>query len=450
MNGMTIGEMLRACRGEWQGPEETLTKAPSSIVTDSRQAGEGSLFLALRGEKTDGHKYIPDVLQKGALAVLCEERGAAGEPRIVVPDTLAAMQQIAAASRKRWDIPFIGVTGSVGKTTAKEMLAAALSGKYEVFKTPGSMNGQIGIPVSLIGLHGEYDVAVIEMGVSLFGEMTRLTNMVHPDMAVFTNIGDAHIEFLGSREGILKAKSEIFENLDADGVAILNGDDALLDTVALPQRIVRCGESAHADVRVSALRDRGIDGIACTVITERAEYQLNIPAPGRHMIYAASLAAAVGEELGLSVPEIERGVALYEPAGSRMRVHRLSGDRRLLDDCYNANPQSMSAALRVLAASEGKKIAVLGDMKELGELTESAHRAMGELCALLGIDRVIAVGEYARGIADAAHESAEWYPDAESAVDAARAAFTEGSVLLCKASHSMHLEKIVEELLKTT
>ena len=450
MNGMTIGEMLRACRGEWQGNEETLTKAPSSIVTDSRQAGEGSLFLALRGEKTDGHKYIPDVLQKGALAVLCEERGAAGEPRIVVPDTLAAMQQIAAASRKRWDIPFIGVTGSVGKTTAKEMLAAALSGKYEVFKTPGSMNGQIGIPVSLIGLHGEYDVAVIEMGVSLFGEMTRLTNMVHPDMAVFTNIGDAHIEFLGSREGILKAKSEIFENLDADGVAILNGDDALLDTVALPQRIVRCGESAHADVRVSALRDRGIDGIACTVTTERAEYQLNIPAPGRHMIYAASLAAAVGEELGLSVPEIERGVALYEPAGSRMRVHRLSGDRRLLDDCYNANPQSMSAALRVLAASEGKKIAVLGDMKELGELTESAHRAMGELCALLGIDRVIAVGEYARGIADAAHESAEWYPDAESAVDAARAAFTEGSVLLCKASHSMHLEKIVEELLKTT
>ena len=294
------------------------------------------------------------------------------------------------------------------------------------------------------------EAAVIETGMDHFGEIRYLGEMVRPHIAVITNIGDAHIEFLGSREGILKAKSEIFENLDADGVAILNGDDALLDTVALPQRIVRCGESAHADVRVSALRDRGIDGIACTVTTERAEYQLNIPAPGRHMIYAASLAVAVGEELGLSVPEIERGVALYEPAGSRMRVHRLSGDRRLLDDCYNANPQSMSAALRVLAASEGKKIAVLGDMKELGELTESAHRAMGELCALLGIDRVIAVGEYARGIADAAHESAEWYPDAESAVDAARAAFTEGSVLLCKASHSMHLEKIVEELLKTT
>ena len=221
MNGMTIGEMLRACRGEWQGNKDTLDKTPVSVVTDSRQAGEGSLFLALRGERTDGHRYIPDVLRKGALAVLCEERGAAGEPRIVVPDTLAAMQQIAAASRKRWDIPFIGVTGSVGKTTAKEMLAAALSGKYSVFKTPGSMNGQIGIPVSLIGLHGDYDAAVIEMGVSLFGEMTRLTNMVQPDMAVFTNIGDAHLEALGDRPGVLRAKSEILQSMK-NGAIICN------------------------------------------------------------------------------------------------------------------------------------------------------------------------------------------------------------------------------------
>ena len=228
MNGMTIGEMLRACRGEWQGDKDTLDKTPVSVVTDSRQAGEGSLFLALRGERTDGHRYIPDVLRKGALAVLCEERGAAGEPRIVVQDTLAAMQQIAAASRKRWNIPFIGVTGSVGKTTAKEMLAAALSGKYSVFKTPGSMNGQIGIPVSLIGLHGDYDAAVIEMGVSLFGEMTRLTNMVQPDMAVFTNIGDAHLEALGDRPGVLRAKSEILQGMKNGAVIFANGDDALL------------------------------------------------------------------------------------------------------------------------------------------------------------------------------------------------------------------------------
>lgn len=227
----------------------------SALVHRDRQpaGGEGSLFLALRGEKTDGHKYIPDVLQKGALAVLCEERGAAGEePRIVVPDTLAAMQQIAAASRKRWDIPFVGVTGSVGKTTAKEMLAAALSGKYEVFKTPGSMNGQIGIPVSLIGLHGEYDVAVIEMGVSLFGEMTRLTNMVHPDMAVFTNIGDAHLEALGDRPGILRAKSEILQGMGPDAVIFANGDDALLSAADFGRKIP--SSSVSVKTALSALR----------------------------------------------------------------------------------------------------------------------------------------------------------------------------------------------------
>ena len=167
MNGMTIGEMLRACRGEWQGTEETLTKAPSSIVTDSRQAGEGSLFLALRGEKTDGHKYIPDVLQKGALAVLCEERGAAGEPRIVVPDTLAAMQQIAAASRKRWNIPFIGVTGSVGKTTTKEMIASVVSQRYRTLKTAENFNNDIGTPLTLLGLDDTYEAAVIETGLPI-------------------------------------------------------------------------------------------------------------------------------------------------------------------------------------------------------------------------------------------------------------------------------------------
>ena len=436
MRRLTVSELLTATGGTLLAGG--VSAAVTSVSTDSRKAGEGALFIPLTGERFDGHDYIDKALALGAAGCLCARTPAAFLPDkfyIAVPDTRLALKALASWYRGQFNIPVVQITGSVGKTTTKEMIASVVSQRYRTLKTAENFNNDIGTPLTLLGLDDTYEAAVIETGMDHFGEIRYLGEMVRPHIAVITNIGDAHIEFLGSREGILKAKSEIFENLDADGVAILNGDDALLDTVALPQRIVRCGESAHADVRVSALRDRGID---------------RIPAPGRHMIYAASLAAAVGEELGLSVPEIERGVALYEPAGSRMRVHRLSGDRRLLDDCYNANPQSMSAALRVLAASEGKKIAVLGDMKELGELTESAHRAMGELCALLGIDRVIAAGEYARGIADAAHESAEWYPDAESAVDAARAAFTEGSVLLCKASHSMHLEKIVEELLKTT
>ena len=451
MKTLTAAELLTATGGTLLAGGENAVV--TSVSTDSRTAGAGALFIPLAGERFDGHDYIDKALTLGAAGCLCAKTPARflpGKFYISVPDTRLALKALASWYRGQFSIPVVQITGSVGKTTTKEMIASVLSQKYRTLKTAENFNNDIGTPLTLLGLDDTCEAAVIETGMDHFGEIRYLGEMVRPHIAVITNIGDAHIEFLGSREGILKAKSEIFENLDADGVAVLNGDDALLDTVNIPQRTVRCGESEGAQVRVSGLTDRGIDGIACTVTTARAEYHLDVPAPGRHMIYAASLAVAVGEELGLSVEEIERGAAAYVPTGSRMRVHRLSGGRRLLDDCYNANPQSMSASLRVLAASTGKKIAVLGDMKELGELTESAHRAMGELCALLGIDHVIAVGEDARGIADAVGEGAEWYPDAESAVGAAEREFTEGSVLLCKASHSMHMEKIVEELLKTT
>ena len=451
MKKLTVSNLLAATGGVLLAGEESAEV--TSVSTDSRKAGEGALFVPLVGERFDGHDYIDKALALGAAGCLCAKAPEAfedGKFYISVPDTRLALKALASWYRGQFDIPCVQITGSVGKTTTKEMIATVLSQKYRTLKTAENFNNDIGTPLTLLGLDDTYEAAVIETGMDHFGEIRYLGEMVRPHIAVITNIGDAHIEFLGSREGILKAKSEIFENLDADGTAVLNGDDVLLDTVKLPQRIVRCGESAHSGAHVSAVTDRGIDGVDCTVTTEKATYHLHIPSPGRHMIYAASLAAAVGEELGLSVGEIERGVAAYEPAGSRMRVHRLSGNRRLLDDCYNANPQSMGASLRVLAASEGRKIAVLGDMKELGAITKAAHREMGELCAALGIDRVIAVGEYAKGIAAAASGRSEWFADAQSAACAAQREFTAGSVLLCKASHSMHLEKIVEELLKAT
>ena len=442
MNGMTIGEMLRACRGEWQGNEETLTKAPSSIVTDSRQAGEGSLFLALRGEKTDGHKYIPDVLQKGALAVLCEERGAAGEPRIVVPDTLAAMQQIAAASRKRWDIPFIGVTGSVGKTTAKEMLAAALSGKYEVFKTPGSMNGQIGIPVSLIGLHGEYDVAVIEMGVSLFGEMTRLTNMVHPDMAVFTNIGDAHLEALGDRPGILRAKSEILQGMGPDAVIFANGDDAFLSAADFGRKTVLFGLGENCAVRAADIQHFG-ESLSCSILAGERSFPVTVPAYGTYMIYSVLAAAAVSLELGLSDAEIARGLARYETVGRRSRVVK-TGYCTLVDDCYNANPTSDRAAIDSLASLSGRHVCILGDMLEMGGNAPELHRSVGEYAAAHGVDLVITQGELAKYIAEGAGTAGVHFADRASLLAALPELLHEGDVVLVKASHGAHFEEISE------
>ena len=450
MNALTVSELLTATGGTLLAGDRSARAV--SVSTDSRRCGEGALFIPLGGERFDGHDYIDSALSGGAAGCLCAKTPARllpGKFYVSVADTRLALKALASWYRGQFRLPVVQVTGSVGKTTAKEMIASVLSQKYRTLKTEANFNNDIGTPLTLLGLDESFEAAVIETGMDHFGEIRYLGEMVRPDVAVITNIGDAHIEFLGSREGILRAKSEIFENLAPDGVAVLNGDDELLDTVRLPQRIVRCGESAGSQARVTQVVDRGIDGVACTVTTEKAVYRLEIPSPGRHMIYAASLAAAVGEELGLSVSEIERGAACYEPAGSRMRVHRLSGDRRLLDDCYNANPQSMAASLRVLASSGGKRIAVLGDMKELGALTEAAHREMGGLCAALGVECVIAIGEYAKNIAIAMGEKAMWFTDVEAALDAVRAEFTAGSALLVKGSHSMHLEKIVEELLKT-
>lgn len=365
-----------------------------------------------------------------------------GEPRIVVPDTLAAMQQIAAASRKRWNIPFIGVTGSVGKTTAKEMLTAALSGKYEVFKTPGSMNGQIGIPVSLIGLHGEYDVAVIEMGISLFGEMTRLTNMVHPDMAVFTNIGDAHLEALGDRPGILRAKSEILQGMGPDAVIFANGDDALLSAADFGRKTVLFGLGENCAVRAADVRHCG-ESLSCCIFAGERSFPVTVPAYGTYMIYSVLAAAAVSLELGLSDAEIARGLARYETVGRRSRVVK-TGYCTLVDDCYNANPTSDRAAIDSLASLSGRHVCILGDMLEMGGNAPELHRSVGEYAAAHGVDLVITQGELAKYIAEGAGTAGAHYADRASLLTALPELLHEGDVVLVKASHGAHFEEISE------
>ena len=330
------------------------------------------------------------------------------------------------------------------------LLAAVLGAKLRVLKTPENFNNDIGTPLTLLGLGPEHQAAVIETGMNHFGEIRYLGEMVRPDIAVISNIGDAHIEHLGSREGILKAKSEIFENLKPEGLAVLNGDDALLNTLDLPFRTVRCGRSEHCAVRVMDMADHGVAGITCTVVSPRDTYHLTIPAPGEHMAYSAAIAVAVGEELGLSTEEITRGAASYEPAGSRMRVLRLRDGRLVLDDCYNANPQSVTAALEILAKTEcGRKVAVLGDMGELGDLTDQAHYNMGALAAMLGIDEVVAIGAKAEKIADGAAQSGgsvTHFATKEEAVHELTDQLGTDTAMLVKASHAMHFGWIVEQL----
>jgi UDP-N-acetylmuramoyl-tripeptide--D-alanyl-D-alanine ligase len=444
----TVREICAAVGGTLlQGEGDALI---TGVTTDSRAVSAGQLFIPLTGERFDGHAYIDVALTAGAAGCLTArtpETLLPGKAYVQVADTRLALAALAAWYRSRFDLPVVQITGSAGKTTTKEMVAAVLSQRYDTLKTQANFNNDIGTPLTLLGLAPHHQAAVIETGMNHFGEIRYLGAMVRPDIAVITNVGDAHIENLGNtRQGILQAKCEIFEHLSPDGIAVLNGDDPLLNTVALPQTILRCGRGEGCDVRVTDVDDRGIEGVACTVTTAQASYRLHTDSPGAYMIYPMAMAAAIGEALGLTGEEITAGVAAYVPTGSRMHLIRLPEGRLLIDDCYNANPQAMAEALKLLAAASfRRRAAVLGDMGELGELTTSAHRAIGALTGELGLDTVIAIGEKARDIAAAA-PGAQWYPSVSDAMPAVRAAFTDGTAMLVKASHAMHFENIVKEL----
>ena len=444
----TVREICAAVGGTLlQGEGSALI---TGVTTDSRAVSAGQLFIPLTGERFDGHAYIGSALSSGAAGCLTArtpETLLPGKLYVRVADTRLALKALAAWYRSRFTLPVVQITGSAGKTTTKEMVAAVLSRRYDTLKTQANFNNDIGTPLTLLGLAPQHQAAVIETGMNHFGEICYLGEMVRPDIAVITNVGDAHIENLGNtRQGILRAKCEIFQHLSPDGIAVLNGDDPLLNTVALPQTILRCGRGENCNVRVTDVDDRGIEGIACIVTTDKASYRLATASPGSFMIYPMAMAAAIGEVLGLTGEEIAAGVAAYVPTGSRMHLIRLPEGRLLIDDCYNANPQAMEEALKLLAVTPARRrAAVLGDMGELGELTVSAHRAIGVLTGELHLDSVIAIGEKARDIASAA-PNARWYASVDDAMPVIRAAFTEGTAVLVKASHAMHFENIVKEL----
>ena len=423
----------------------------TGVTTDSRAVQPGQLFIPLVGERFDGHAYISKALDGGAAGCLTArepETLLPGKLYIQVADTRLALKALASWYRDKFDLPVVQVTGSAGKTTTKEMIASVLSQRYNTLRTEGNFNNDIGAPLTLLRLMPEHQAAVIETGMNHFGEIRYLGEMVRPDIAVITNVGDAHIENLGNtRQGILHAKCEIFENLAPEGIAVLNGDDELLNTVTLPQTILRCGAGDGCDVRVTDIDDRGLEGVACTVTIEGEHYRLTTSAPGRYMIYPMAMAAAIGRRLGLTGEEIAAGVAAYTTVGSRMHLIRLPGERLVIDDCYNANPQSMTEGLRMLAASPARhRVAVLGDMGELGQLTAQAHRDMGVLTRRLGLTAV-AVGEKMHALTET-DPQAQWFATVEEAMPAIRQLFTPGTAVLVKASHAMHFERIVKELEK--
>ena len=449
MTPCTVREICDAVGGTLlQSSEVSVTR----VSTDSRSIPEGALFVPLVGERFDGHAYIGKALESGAAGCLTARTPDAllpGKFYIQVSDTRLALKALALWYRGRFALPVVQVTGSAGKTTTKEMIACVLGRRFRTLKTQANFNNDIGTPLTLLELAPEHQAAVIETGMNHFGEIRYLGEMVRPDIAVITNVGDAHIENLGNtRQGILRAKCEIFENLAPDGVAVLNGDDPLLNTIVLPQRILRCGTGEGCDVRVTEVDDQGLEGVACTVTTAKTSYRLKTPSPGAYMIYPLAMAAAIGEYLGLTAEEITAGAADYVPVGSRMHLIPMDGQRLIIDDCYNANPQAMAEALRMLAKSRHRrKVAVVGDMGELGELTEQAHRDVGALARELKLDAVVAVGEKMRALRET-DPSALWFPDTASALPALPDLFVGNTAVMVKASHAMHFESIVKELEK--
>ena len=448
MKNLTIRNILKACGGRYLGDPADLDREVSVVTTDSCKLEAGCLFAALAGERVDGHDYIPAALAGGAACVLAERvpEGAAGSI-ILVPSTLAALQDTAAFYRSQFSLPVIGITGSVGKTTAKEMVASVLAQRYDVHKTAGNFNNDLGVPLTLFGLREEHGAAVVEMGVSHFGDMARLARMVRPDYALFTAIGYAHLEYLGSREGVLREKTVVLDYLPETGAAFCNGDDDLLAALACSCAKRTFGLGPDCAVRAEKLRALENGGTACEIVAGDRRFPVSIPAYGEHMVYAALEGAAVGLELGLSPEEIARGIAAYEPVGHRARVLRTER-LTVIDDCYNANPSSTASAIRSLSRLDGRKVCILGDMLELGEDSARLHRETGKLAADWGISLVLTCGEQAERISQGAAGISRHFASKEELLDALPGTIRAGDCVLVKASRSMKFEEITERLMK--
>ena len=452
MKNMTIRHIIEACGGKANGCEAIMDTVVTDIVTDSRKASPGSLYIPMRGAR-DGHDFIGAAFENGAIATLTEKKdAAAGRPFIKVNKCAEAIQRIAEFYRMGFDIPVIGITGSVGKTSTKEMIASVLAEKYRVLKTLGNFNNNLGLPLTVFRLREEDEIAVLEMGISHFGEMTDLARTARPDAMVITNIGDCHLEFLKDRQGVFEAKTECFEYLSWDGSVVLNGDDPYLAAVdqVHGHEPVFYGLTPRSRIYADNIRSLGIRGIACTINIDDRSFDVTIPLPGEHNVLNALAGAAVGALYGLTDEEIARGISHLKALPGRFNV--IDTDLcTVIDDCYNANPMSMKADLTVLSEESARKVAILGDMGELGEKEEEMHCEVGAFAGGLPIDRFLIVGKLGEKIVEgilSANPAASVAAFAEvpSLIAALPSEIQKGDVVLVKASHFMGFSDVTKAL----
>lgn len=456
MKNMTFENIAKACSGELVLNGADAAEEIAGAVIDSRLVKENYLFFATKGERVDGHDYIAKAFELGASIAVCEHipEGVKGA-YIVVEDTFVALKQIAKFYREGLDIKVVGITGSVGKTSTKEFIASVLEQKYKVLKTEGNFNNEVGLPLTVLKLRDEHEVAVLEMGISDFGEMTRLSEIAQPDVCVITNIGQCHLEQLGDRDGVLRAKTEVFANLKEGGSACLFAEDDKLAGIAEVngKKPVFYGMKETADVYATDVVNKGLLGSECVIRAGDMKIEAEIPLPGKHMVYNALAATAVGKIMGLDAEEIERGIRSVEAVSGRSHLIKTS-EYTIIDDCYNANPVSMKAAIDLLREAITRKVAILGDMFELGENEKELHRQVGEYAASHDVDVLICVGTLSEEMYQAAADCPDkkenmelyYFATLEDCKNEAAGLLKQGDAVLIKASHGMHFTEVVELL----
>lgn len=467
MKHMSLAEITSACHGTYHGGSESAAKEVSSVTIDSRKIEKDSLFIAIKGARSDGHDFIPQTIENGALCALSERAlGDVPYPYILVESCKQALKDLAEHYRRSLNIKVVGITGSVGKTSTKEMVASVLSQKYRVLKTAGNFNNEIGLPLTVFNIREEHEIAVLEMGISDFGEMTRLAKIARPDICIFTNIGYSHLEQLKSRDGILKAKTEMLQFMNPKGSILFNGDDDKLNTF-IPENGIRpvyFGLGENCPYRAGHVENKGLHGTTAEFITPEARFTAHISIPGSHMVNNALAGTAAGFLLGLTKEEVKAGIEALVPLDGRDHIIE-TGKFTIIDDCYNANPGSMKASLDVLAQADTRTAAVLGDMGELGEGWKEMHRQVGKHAAVCKIQLIVCIGEMAAEIAEGASAAAKGqaelqirkpeagqpatvlhYDTKEGFFADMETVLKPGDTILVKASHMMGFSEIVEKL----
>ncbi len=423
------------------------------VTTDSRDVRPGDLFVGIRGERFDGREFAAQALAAGAVAAMVSDvspNPVAGARLLVVPDTRVALGQLAAYWRARFATPLIAITGSNGKTTVKEMLAAILrqsAGESAVLATVGNFNNDIGMPLTLLQLRARHRYAVIEMGMNHLGEIAYLSQLAKPTAALINNAGTAHIGELGSTRAIARAKGEIFEGLDMAGAAIINSDDAFAHFwhgLAKPRRVVDFGLDRKA--AVSARYELAATGSLVTIVTPESQFVARLNVPGLHNVKNALAAATAAYALGIESKAIVAGIAAYRGMEGRLQRKRLPSGATLIDDTYNANPESMKAAIAVLAAHTGSKIFVMGDMGELGDSAAAMHAAIGVFAKRAGVERLFAFGELSAEAVRGFGDGGAHFATNVELVAAITGVLGPNTTLLIKGSRFMRMERVVEAL----